>query len=378
MLENLNLSSSIIEYPTINNIYYIINEVSQYCNPKMFDKDEDSLVLDDYYGRVFTKYVYDNICPYGITTKMPYYDCMGQNNYDIIGHFRVPYRKIPIFHVKSNIQAKEIIDSVSAYYKYDQILFRGQERTYFLDAKRTDEEKLKLFGELTPREPSFLSSHIRKASNENFLRCLWNWQGRVLLNDIGVDLHKTLPQEDLNKFYESKDAIEGTELLSYFSLGMAQHYGLPSVGLDLTDNYEVALCFATTHYDKDSANNLKVSMISDFDESMIYIFRCSKSNVFDYKYTKPDFFPNSRPDFQHAWFCHAGWGYAKNQMALDLVCCIKVTSDMAKDINQEVIKSIFPSEEDDIILKHFLKMKNKEYFAQEVKDVLSSIYKVVF
>ena len=376
MLIPIGSDNTIIKYPALENIYPIINEISLYYNSiSSLSNDDEKVILDDYYGRMFSESVYDNVCPYGITSIMPYYDCMGKNSYEIIGYFRVPYRKVPIYKAESNTQAKEIIEKVKIYNKNSRILIRGQEKQYTIN--REEEEKRRLFGDEKLEEPSFLSSHTRLGINENLLRCLWNWQGRILLNDIGIDLKSILSPTEYDQYYKSKVDMEGSDFLSSFSLGIAQHYGLPSVGLDLTDKYEVALTFASTHYELDSDHNLKVSKIDNFDEAMIYVFSCPENVVFDYRVVKPCFFPESRPDRQNAWFGHVGWGFAKNQMAMYLSCCIKVSSEMSDIVDSNYIDYLFPSKEKDMILNHFISLKDGFSYEKEVQDVMNRIYEVI-
>lgn len=368
-----------LSYPSIYNILPNINEMSIYHCMDFYDKDEEDCVLDEYYGTVLSASAYERMCPYGISEEMLYYDCMGkyQDNYKVIDYFRVPYRKIPIYEVANNNQAKQIIQHVTDCNRDYKILFRGQGSYYTIN--RSSEEYDLLYGETNVKEPSFLSSHCRPGVNldEKFLQSLWNWQGRKLLNDIGEDLKESLSDNDFQEYLKSKQEIEGTFNLSLFSLGLAQHYGMPSIGLDLTDDYNTALCFASNTFTCDANNNLEVNLLNDFSNSMIYVFRCPKNVVFPYSYAKPMHFPKCRPDCQHAWFGYVGWGFAKNQMGMHLACCIKVTREMYANIDQNYVKTLFPSSKDDPILGHFLKIKKKSY-DPAVINVVNRIYDVVF
>lgn len=369
-----------LSYPSVYNIRPILNEISIYHCKDLYERDEEDCVLDEYYGTVFSASAYERMCPYGISSEMLYYDCMGNycDNYKVVDYFRVPYGKIPIYEVADNRQAEQIIQHVTDYNRDYNILFRGQGSYYTIN--RSSEERDLLYGESKAKEPSFLSSHCRPNINldEKFLQSLWNWQGRMLLNDIGVDLYNELPNTEYMDYFHSKQEIEGTFKLSLFSLGIAQHYGMPSVGLDLTDDYRTALCFASNKFTYDSNNNLNVKLLDDFSKSMIYVFRCPRNVVFPYSYTKPKNFPKCRPDCQHAWFGHVGWGFAKNQMGMYLACCIKVTKEMYASIDQNYLKSLFPSSKDDPVLEHFLKIKRKSFYDPAVINVVNRIYDVIF
>ncbi|WP_029322526.1 hypothetical protein [Butyrivibrio sp. AE3004] len=363
-------------YPSVYNIYPIVDEISFFNNIHSCNPDEDEMCLDEQYGRRFSKSLYNrDAFVYGASDKLPYYFSMNDDNYKVESYLRVPYRKIPIFQVDSNSRAKALIEALKTEYQDYYILFRGQEKLYTIE--RTKEEKYNLFGDENALEPSFLSSHARENLDENFLRCLWNWQGRTLFSHLESYLKTRLKSTEYSRFLADKQSIEGSERLSYFSLGMAQHYGLPSVGLDLTDKYESALCFASTHYEADDENNLNVTRTKNFNDSMIYVFRCPKNLVFNYKVVRPAFIPTGRPDCQNAWFGHVGWGDAKNQMAMYLVCCIKVTPGMSEIIDAEYVKGLFPSAKYDVILQFFLDMKKSDY-SEEVRKILGRVYEVNF
>lgn len=361
----------------IYNIYPIIDEISFYANNVGKLEEDDSLVLDDLYGRVFSKSIYEGgVHPYGISKLMPYYADGTVPGYEtnIIDYLRVPYRKIPIYQVSKNDEAKDIINSIQNKNLETNILIRGQEKLYYIE--RSETEANNLYGEPKVKEPSFFASFSRTGINEDFIRCLWNWQGRELLKDIGNDLLKCCSEKEYQEFTLSRIGIEGTKLISYFSLGMAQHYGLPSIGLDFTDKYENALFFASTHYDSDEKGNLKVTPVNDYENSMIYVFSCPRNIVFNYNAVKPKHFPEGRPDYQNAWFGYVGWGEAKNQMALYLTCCIKITPDMASILPDDYYKKMFPCASDDLVLSDFLNMKNNPNLEKEVKDVLKRVYDV--
>ncbi len=366
-----------LAYPRIFNLRPIFNEVSKGC---CADSDfmEEECFLDDYYGTLYSCSDLKHKNVYGVSNQMKYYDCMGpdEKKYEIIDELRVPFRKIPIYKVSNNDQAKSIIDSVKKYNPDYQILFRGQGKCYTIH--RSDKEKELLYGDSAVKEPSFLSSHSRPDIDldEKFLINLWNWQGRFLLESLSVKMRARLSDDDYFEFLCSKMGIEGTTLLSYFSLGMAQHYGLPSVGLDLTDNFSTAICFASNSFKGDADNNLNVKKNENFNDSMIYVFRCPKNAVFSYASIKPNFFPKCRPDCQNAWFGNVGWGLAKNHMALYLACCIKVTENMYAEIAPNFVKTLFPSSKDDPVLAHFLRMKNDKHNHPLVQKVFSRIYDV--
>ena len=372
---NITKSDNKLKYSAIYNIDKQLNDLRD-MKKILFERSSDSnLILDDHYGKLFTKSVYDNNNSlYGNSVTMDYYVDFDEE-YEIIDFLRVPYRKVPVFKVNSNDEAKQIIENIIEKRDNYQVLLRGQVKQYSLP-ERTEEDLFKLYGDKNAIEPSFLSSFCREKLDEKFIRCLWNWQGRILLNDIYVELKNILPPEQFNEYIISKDQIEGTMYLSYFSLGMAQHYGLPSIGLDLTDNYETALSFASNNLIHEKNGNFISSKSNDFSQAMIYVFSCPKNVVFSYKSTKPSHFPLCRPDYQDAWFGYVGWGNARNDMAMYLDCCIKVTPELYDEIDPEYFNKLFPACDKDPILEIFNNLKNNKNYSEQVRNIFAKVYDV--
>lgn len=373
---DLSADDNRLKYTTIYNIDRQINDIRDKKSIVLQNNKDTDFILDDFYGKIFQKSVYKfNHAIYGNSILMDYFEDFS-DHYEIVDFLRVPYRKIPVFQVSSNDDAKNLITKIKDKYDSKQILLRGQVNKYSL--QRSKEDLLKFYGDENAFEPSFLSSFCRGKFDEKFIRSLWNCQGRILLNDIYVDLREELSKNELEEFNTSRAGIEGTMWMSNFSLGMAQHYGLPSIGLDLTDNYETALCFASNTLEKCKPGIYKVSTTKDFTESMLYVFVCPYNVVFSYKITKPVHFPDSRPDCQDAWFGYVGWGDAKNQMAMYLDCCIKVTPELYNEIDPNHVKSLFPSAENDKVLKKFMNLKNNSSYTDEVKEIFNNVYDVEY
>ena len=108
----------------------------------------------------------------------------------------------------------------------------------------------------------------------------------------------------------------GIELFHLLALGLAQHYGLPSVGLDLTDDLKVALWFAIYKATYSSKEPVKAELVKDEDnEATIFVFRCHPRSVYRYSDLVKGIGAH-RPDAQRAYFNYCGWGLAKNQFIL--------------------------------------------------------------
>lgn len=366
--------SPILQNPAFYNVYPIHNETS--CNNlatnELLTVSSNVRCLDDNYGRLFDASGTHTRFVYGVGREMPLYQEI--QGLDIIDTLRVPFRKIPVYAANSKQDIKQAIVDISKNNPSYKILTRGQSKTYYIG--RSAQEKLLLFGDSDAKEPSFLPSHLRQSFDPKFLQCMWQSQGDILLNDLKHDCKHLLSDEKFSEFSQDAMRISRTTYHMPFSLGIAQHYGMPSVGLDLTDSVSVASWFATKSI---RTNDEGLASISDIDlengfEPTIFIFRCPVDAVFDYQLVKPRHSPDGRPDRQNAWFGHVGWGEAKNQLASYLCCAFRLTKkylDTNSNINDEYY---FPSREQDPILDYFLKMRGMEKYEGEAKRALSGVY----
>lgn len=219
---NLSEHHQWLQYPAFFNAYPIPNEVAgagadyESGTPESFGE----VFLDDYYGRIFDKHSRFVGSKYGRSTKMQHY--VKIPSLEIVDELRVPYRRIPVFLAKDKKTITAAIEELRLTNPSYQVLLRGQTKTYLV--QRPTEESTHFYGEETVKEPSFLPSHLRNKFDPFFLKCMWQSQAAILLNDIGYDLGPAA--------YARLAEFRHSPLFLLFSLGIAQHYGMPSVGLD--------------------------------------------------------------------------------------------------------------------------------------------------
>jgi hypothetical protein len=108
-----------------------------------------------------------------------------------------------------------------------------------------------------------------------------------------------------------------SSLFPLSALALAQHYGLPTSGLDVTDRLDVALFFALMAYRKSPDGCRATYTPTDFSAGMpvIYLLFPTEQQQFDYESHRGENFPHGRPDAQSARFMHTAWGYAINRCA---------------------------------------------------------------
>jgi hypothetical protein len=361
------------KYPAFYNVYPIFNEIHPTITTgESKRKIETSQFIDSLYGRVYDAFSINSKGIYGRSSHMNYYS--KPIDLPVVDEFRVPFRKIPVYEATCVDQIKNAISKIQGENTGYEILLRGQTKPYFIE--RTKEELELFYGCEKVKEPSFLPSHLRHDFDEVFLQSMWHNQTAMLFNDIGFYFSTSLPKKEFELYVKDTNYIKNTHLMTAFSLGIAQHYGMPSVGLDLTDDLEVANWFSSNSMkilENGSTITEKVDS-SKHKTSMVYIFRCPKDTVFDYKVVKPKVFPNSRPDAQSAWFSHVGWGAASNQLGSYLVCAFRLTEAYLDSLPEELEYELFPKIEDDPILDFFMNKKNTEHYEGNAKKALKNVY----
>lgn len=365
-MKTINDNVHLFVHRVLFNGYPIQNECSVHCNVLASPRnkfDNNLIYYDDYYGRFFRGWFLNDVSAvYGKPVSL--YNHGATINLQIADFLQVPYRLIPIYKANNCSEIKVAIKQMEAFSPNHTFLLRGQNRIYFL--KRDIEEKIELYGHSEVREPSFLPSFQRKELDYDKTVSIWHNVCALLINELVKDGSNQKRNDDL-LFYRN---IEGFHALA---LGLAQHYGLPSIGLDLTDDLNVALWFAI--YDAHYSNREPVTadLISgDNNEATIFVFRCPRLSIFKY----PEFEQYAgahRPIAQKAYFNHCGWGLSKNQLALNLACGFRVNSSFAEELPNNFIRQLFPSVKEDRVLRILLRIKEL-YQETELGEMLDSIY----
>lgn len=361
----LNKDGDVFKYRILLNGYIHVDELSPMCitSPQVFKcHPMDKVYVDEYYGRFFSAdSLNKSVVPYG-TEKVRIYDHGASISLPMVDVLRVPYRKIPVYKASTLEQIADAVEQMKAYSPDYKILFRGQNTIYTLLDKRPKIETENLYGSYYGvKEPSFLSSLARKELDYGKVVTAWHNTCALLI-------------EELRKIYSNiNPTIRLGEKFHLLSLGIAQHYGLPSVGLDLTDDLKTALWFAIYKAKYSSTVAVKAELIeSACNTATLFVFRCPTRTVFRYRDIIGDIGVH-RPDVQSAYFNYCGWGLAKNQLAMNLMCAFRVDSTYDRYLPNNYVRTLFPSIEDDSVLRILLDIKDM-YVGTELGKMLESLY----
>jgi FRG domain len=282
------------------NLNFTVDEFSPFLDRQTLAHRGESLIVDRYFGHAYHTMEPRPAAIYGRTADLPVYsgDQLAND-----GFLRVPFRRIPRRVVHTLTEIKELLTVIRSADQNLRLLFRGQTREHLIG--RSPETTQWLYGEDTVREPSLRTSASRRKPQLEEVLPEW------------AALLKIFLIEDMDTRESDYDEFTTSLGFPLFALSLAQHYGLPTSGLDLTDRLEIALFFALMAYKKPSGTHRATySRLAESSEMpVLYILFPAEQQQFDYESYRTKDFPPGRPDAQSAHFMHVGWGYADNACA---------------------------------------------------------------
>ncbi len=326
----------------IDNVERHRNEVSPFSDVSQIpETSATTWLIDSYWGQVYDDVPLQPYAIYGKTEDLPPFS---GDELEDLGYLRVPFRRIPRRMVKSSAELESFVAGVRSADPDLELLFRGQPQEYYL--KRTPAANLFLYGEESVREPSLLTSASRRSNPLERVLPEWCALLQFFFLKHYCDVEDFAPPNQLREYMESRqNCCEGRGLW-LFALSLAQHYGLPSSGLDVTDRLDVATFFALMQYQVIGPSISVYKRVSD--ESMlpvIYLMSTYRRQQLNYDMYRPKGFPVGRPDRQHARFLHTSWGFNRNDCARRIFFALYL--DPKGDFCIPSVSELFPSEDQD-------------------------------
>ncbi len=299
------------------------------------ERPADEVLVDAYYGLAYDAWIRQGGAPYGITSRIP----PGPLDALAAGFLRVPFARVPRIVVGNRRSMLQAIDVLRQTYDGLKLLFRGQNREHTLGRDRATLEAL--YGEQVV-EPSLLSSAERHGINIDSVGPAW-----CGLLRYGLDLWATARND--RAAFDRVHRAGQDYLFHHFALALAQHYGLPSSGLDVTDSIDVALFFALHTFAKHPTDSF-ASTCSPVTAGapVLYVF----GTEIDMHYIRFETdvigsVPESRPARQSAFFLHRGWGLSRNRSARSLLAALMLDPTCQYGDLPEV-STLFPGPDEDL------------------------------
>ncbi|WP_158789036.1 FRG domain-containing protein [Granulicella sp. L46] len=276
------------------------------------------------------------------------------------GRERVRHYSIPIIDVDEVAAADHVIQSL-AEATHRPLFFRGQTKPYWV-AREAAIRQL-LFGADETREPSLQTADARaKLNYEDFHPVL-----QFLLQDhmYAVNGEDNL----LSTNYAWKRLATGAA--SSWDIGVmaiAQHYGIPTHGLDITESWKVALWFATNKYCATDGAKAWYEELSDQHRQtpreswpVIYVF-CPLTSTLEssIRHINPlgqlgvDALRAAR---QKAHFFTGGQGAGTNRLAEALICILRLKP--GKWSSGLTFAGLFPNSTEDHVYGYMLDLKKR-------------------
>ena len=346
MLDGFEVLGDRFQYGLELNLYPLRNLVSPFVDTASLPRSSSSadMIVDTYYGFTYDSWVSDAKAVYGKTKDLPHYAGEELENY---GFLRVPFRRVPRRIVKSQAELEFIVNSIVSADPDIKLLLRGQNREYRLS--RSKETLIALYGDANAIEPSLLPSSTRRSLDYDIIAAEWFAIIQDFMHEYGAEIAKTLTRRATSEMYEEQAKIKTTYNLALFALALAQHYGLPSVGLDVTTNIDTALFFALSDFSMSPTDNhlhICKPAPTNSEFPVIYLLSEGSRAHLNYDQFRPKWFPTVRPSMQQAHFIHTGWGLSKNDCARNIFLALYLDTSVGK-FNTPPVERLFPQRGED-------------------------------
>jgi hypothetical protein len=295
---------------------------------------------------------------------------------EVLPPARVHHRRVPRFIARSQDDIARVATTIQAQAAEDPspILYRGQTQAHTL--RRTPGALQFLYGTLDAHEPSLLSSAVRhEVDGETVLAQFYaemqsaaydahelhdaaQWFSNTVRNAPDV----SVIEESHPLFHRHSHTVfrsgSGGHLRELQAL--AQHYGIPTYGIDLTDRLDVAVWFATNKVET-LGEHLTAQLhhwaaTTATDWPVVYLFHPPPVYVSHFTVLNEIKRPATRPAAQGARLAFGGWGLQANIVAEDVVAIAHLAPGM-RPTSTLPFRSLFPSRHDDPFLDLLLTRK---------------------
>ncbi|NEJ01297.1 FRG domain-containing protein [Rhizobium ruizarguesonis] len=245
------------------------------------------------------------------------------------------------------------------------VFFRGQSKLYTVP--RADRIKPMLFGDSTSREPSLPTAAARHGFDYDSL----HFALRYFVQDCALYGRPIgeAPEAIAALWREKSQSVQCE--LDYAVMALAQHYGIPTHGLDVTSSLDIATWFATNIWKNDGEwaiyEKKAESTWGEKPENWPVIFACQQithslgMSLQSCKELTEFGITALRPERQAASFFHGGHGDHQNRLAETVVCAFRLRP--GPWVTRASYADLFPAPEEDSAYKTMLLFRDYRMFA---------------
>jgi hypothetical protein len=283
---------------------------------------------------------------------------------------RVPFRRIPVIDLHSVADVLALGRGNTSKDPSVRGMWRGQSSHHRL--KRESIDRLRLYGDLHVDELSLLPSAARQGLYFPDVFDTWSGLLDVYMEERLGKLCENYASQSARLTREAS-SFRGSYRYRGWGLATAQHYGLPSVGLDLTSDIRVALYFALHRFATDPETGLmSVRRATEEDDPVIYGLGVFEYDLLEDEKLAPAWLTCARPKAQSAFFFGSAWGDSVNRAA-DRVYIAARLRGHAKWVSPLRTADVFPTAFNDDFLA-FLISARERFSEPLVADLLRRIY----
>lgn len=171
-----------------------------------------------------------------------------------------------------------------------------------------------------------------------------------------------------------RDAVDPMCRLDSAVLALAQHYGIPSHGLDVTTSEDVAVWFATNRFSRADAGLSRYVALKPGDwprerDKWPVVIACQmvtqsiEQSLHDCETLEQFGFDARRPHAQSAQFFQGRHSDHQNRLAEAVVCIFRLAPGLYP--THSTFESLFPSPEDDPAYRIMLRFAGSPLFGPE-------------
>lgn len=363
-----------------------MNEISPFCNFEAISplsNASDYCLIDVYYQRVYVPMKAVPTALYG-EVGVDMIDPLERSGPEKVGDVRVNLKSVPTYLVRTRSE----LDLLAAQVKKSRpderiLLYRGQGCLYLLE--RTATASHLLYGRDKVMEPSLLTSATRHSFNYDTVASFLDADLQSLLFE-GLNIHeharryfdefeRSINDKEYRIFNQRRVRLEAGQW-AILVMAMAQHYGIPSYGLDVTRELDVAVWFACNEFRCLNEGFAAYYEPRDWDCGqlsncpVVLIFSASPPNQVDLEAIEAiGLVGPLRAKRQSAHFLFGGWGPHVNICAQDLEL-VAYLAPTVKPLDCLDYMTLFPSGSEDPVYKLLLERKKNSQH-----PVLREIYK---
>ncbi|WP_161635513.1 FRG domain-containing protein [Paraburkholderia mimosarum] len=314
-------------------------------NPNNFS----GVLVDKYYRMSFRAQNLDNRGVYGAANVLRDHYADFYRNLDAADQVRCKHYCAPVINVSSTQELIEILSHIPQ--RGDGgIFFRGQRKLHLI--RRDPAVQRFLFSNSCSAEPSLITTAARERAyvyEEAHFALRRFLEQRIYAGDRASIAERTERWR--------AEASSPSCKLDYAVMALAQHYGIPTHGLDVTLRPEVAIWFATNVFDRNKTTGdfrydpLQAADWPSNQEDYPIVVVCQAvtntvaPSLIECQELAEFGFSAKRPQAQSARFFHGGHSDHQNRLAETVVCVFRLQpANYELDVS---FKSLFPPPAED-------------------------------